>query len=88
MHLKHRAHCVLFLSLASAAAACRGAPEGSVVADGILEATEIGVAAMAPGRLVELRVRPGEPVAPGDTVAVLARTETSSEVDAARARVA
>lgn len=68
-------------------AACGRAPEDVVVASGTIEATEIDLAPLAVGRLVELRVREGDSVRAGDTVAVLARAELAGQIAEARARL-
>jgi HlyD family secretion protein len=75
--------------LASAAllAACGGAGDDGLRATGTLEARETDVAVLATGRLAELRVREGDAVEVGDTVARLSRRELPGEMAAAQARV-
>ncbi|MBI4544262.1 MAG: HlyD family efflux transporter periplasmic adaptor subunit [Gemmatimonadetes bacterium] len=68
-------------------AACDRAPPDLVVATGTVEALEVDVGPQVGGRVVELRVQQGDVVAPGDTLALLARTELPGELAAARARV-
>jgi HlyD family secretion protein len=68
-------------------AACGREPEDLVLASGTVEATEVSVAPRVSGRLIELRVREGYTVSPGDTVALLARSELEGEVEGARARL-
>lgn len=66
---------ILALALASAlaaAAACRSRePAGSVRASGTVEATEVQVAALVGGRLVDLKVAEGDRVEAGQVVAQL-----------------
>jgi HlyD family secretion protein len=69
------------------AGACGRDAADLVVASGTVEATEVNVAPLVSGRLVELRVREGQAVSLGDTVAVLARAETPGELEGARARL-
>jgi HlyD family secretion protein len=61
--------------------------EDGLRATGTLEARETDVAALAAGRLVEVRVREGDAVQIGDTIAHLARRELAGELAAAQARV-
>lgn len=74
------------LLLMMAVAGCRVADRG-LVATGTVEAREYDVAALTAGRIVELRVREGDTVSLGDTVAILTRTELPSQLENARARV-
>lgn len=66
--------------------ACSRGPE-TIEATGTIEVTEIDVGAMTAGRVVDLRVQEGDTVQPGDTIAILTRSELPGELEAARARV-
>lgn len=68
-------------------AGCGGEEEPGVRARGTLEGTEVRVAPLTAGRVVEVRVREGDAVRRGDTLAVLTRGEVGGEIEAARARV-
>ena len=76
----------LLLALIVALCGCQD-ENGDAVATGTVEATEIDVAPLTSGRIVDLRVAEGDTVSPGDTVALLARTELPSQLETARARV-
>ncbi len=66
-----------------------GDEEGSdLFASGTVEATEGHLGFQAAGRLAEIRVREGDPVAAGDTLALLEREEVLARRDAAEAQVA
>jgi len=66
---------------------CERPPGAEVRARGTVEAREVRVAPLGPGRLLEVRVREGDLVATGDTLAILTRGEVPGEVEAARARL-
>lgn len=57
------------------------APEGS----GTIEATEIGVAAEVPGRVIDVRAEEGASVAEGDTLALIDPSDYELRLEAARA---
>ncbi|MDT8340589.1 MAG: efflux RND transporter periplasmic adaptor subunit [Longimicrobiales bacterium] len=67
---------------------CGGDASGVVEASGTVEATESDLGFQLPGRLVELRVREGDPVHAGDTLALLDRTEMEAALGAVRAQEA
>jgi len=64
-----------------------GRPPGIEVS-GTIEATESDVSPKVEGRLVELRVRDGDPVRKGQPVAILERVDPGLNLDQARANVA
>ena len=74
------------LALASAIA-CQRAPsdDGPPRVSGHVEATEVQVAAQVGGRLLELRVKEGDRVAPGDVIARLDTRDTELQIARARA---
>ena len=67
----------VFLLILFVLAACSGGESDSVVATGTLEIVEVDVAPLAPGRVVQMRVRDGDSVRAGDTLATL--TEPTSQ---------
>jgi HlyD family secretion protein len=76
------------LAVVLALGGCERSPGDGLVAAGTVKSTEISVAPLTGGRLVELRVREGDAVEAGDTIALLSRAEVPGELEAARARVA
>ncbi|HSK10850.1 MAG TPA: efflux RND transporter periplasmic adaptor subunit [Vicinamibacterales bacterium] len=77
---------VLTLPLAFAAAGCGDdAPADRVRASGTVEATEVQVASLVGGRLLELRVAEGDRVAAGDIVAQLDTADAQLALQRARA---
>lgn len=69
-------------------AASSDGSRGAIAANGRLEIREVRVSSAAGGRVVSLRVREGDRVAPGDTLALLDRRGPDAAVAAARAAVA
>ncbi len=65
----------------------RAADDGEWVASGTVEATESDLGFPMPGQLVELRVKEGDDVQAGDTIARLDDAEVSARVAAAEAQV-
>jgi HlyD family secretion protein len=63
---------------------CKPGTESPVFMTGMVETTEIDVAAKVPGRIAELRVREGDPVRAGDTIALLESRELDAKVGQAR----
>ena len=66
---------------------CSRDNSGVVVATGTLEAIEIDVAPLAPGRIVRLLVHEGDSVRAGDTLAVLTQPTSQPAVQQAKAQV-
>lgn len=69
-------------------AAAKAAAPGLVTANGRLEIPAVRVAAATGGRVLELRVRQGEAVRRGDTLAILDQRTQAAAAGAARAAVA
>ncbi|UCC25092.1 MAG: efflux RND transporter periplasmic adaptor subunit [Gemmatimonadales bacterium] len=69
-----------------ATAGCGAGAGERVEASGTVEVTEADLGFQAPGRVEEVRVREGDPVRRGDTLAVLERTELEATLTAARAQ--
>jgi len=65
----------------------RGAADGEWVESGTVEATESDLGFPLPGQLVELRVKEGDDVQAGDTIARLDDSELSARVALAEAQV-
>src|ERR1043166_1510952 len=68
-------------------AACRSDSSTDGTATGTLQYVEIDVAPVAPGRVVKVNRREGEPVRIGDTLVVLTDRSLAPNVDAMQARV-
>jgi HlyD family secretion protein len=72
--------------LALVATACgAGAPDDRIRVSGYVEATDVRLSAEVGGRLLELRAREGDRVAPGDVVARLDTRDLELALDRARA---
>jgi HlyD family secretion protein len=81
-----RVRSVLFAALLCGAAACRPAPPTDRVrVSGQVEATEVQVASLVPGRLLERRVAEGQRVEKGAVIAVLDTADTELALTRARA---
>jgi HlyD family secretion protein len=76
----------LLLPLAALALGCAREPDGAIVAHGTVEVRETDVAPMQAGRVVRIAVDEGQPVEPGDTLAVLMRAALPANVERERAR--
>lgn len=77
---------VLVTVLAGLAAACSPPPVSNVLkASGYVEANEVSVAPEVGGRLLELRVKEGDRVAPGDVIARLDTKDTELQIARVRA---
>ena len=66
---------------------CSRAERDSVVATGTLEAVEVDVAPLAPGRVIRVLVNEGDNVRAGDTLAVLAQPNSQAAIEQNRAQV-
>ena len=78
--------CIAPLALAAALLACRDRPpDGSIVASGHVEATEVRVAPEVGGRVVALSVGEGDRVGAGQEIARIDATDTRLALDGARA---
>jgi HlyD family secretion protein len=69
------------------ASGCSRAERDSVVATGTLEAVEVDVAPLAPGRVIRVLVNEGDSVRAGDTLAILAHPTSQAVVEQSRAQV-
>ena len=77
---------VAALAALTALAACRQpAPSNTLRVSGHVEATEVQFAAEVGGRLVDLRVAEGDPVAPGDVIALLDTRDIELQIGRANA---
>ncbi len=77
---------VAALAALAALAACRQpAPSNTIRVSGHVEATEVHVAAEVGGRLVDQRVAEGDPVAPGDVIALLDTRDIELQIGRANA---
>jgi HlyD family secretion protein len=66
---------------------CSGGNSGTVVATGTLEAVEVDVAPLVPGRVVRVLVNEGDSVKAGQTVAELTQPTSQAAVAQSRAQV-
>ena len=80
-----RAHVITVAALAALAACRQPAPSNIIRVSGHVEATEVHVAAEVGGRLVDLRVAEGDPVAPGDVIALLDTRDIELQIGRANA---
>lgn len=78
----------LMLLLAAALAACGADAASGTDARGTVEVPEVDLSAMAPARVLAIRVEEGAAVQAGDTVATLAQTDLGAALSAQRARLA
>ena len=78
----------LFMPALLVLVACGRAIPGIYEARGTIEVPEVDLAAMAPARVVALRVDEGATVQAGDTLAFLTQTDLPATLSAQRARVA
>ena len=67
--------------------ACSRAERDSVVATGTLEAVEVDVSPLTPGRVIRVLVNEGDSVRAGDTLAVLAQPTSQAVIEQSRAQV-
>lgn len=67
--------------------ACSRAERDSIVATGTLEAVEVDVAPLAPGKVIRVLVNEGDSVRAGDTLAVLAQPTSQAVIEQNRAQV-
>jgi HlyD family secretion protein len=74
-------------SLLLTVAACRAGSEEGVLARGTIEVPEIDLAPLVAARVVAIRFDEGEPVAAGDTVAILVQSDLPAAIAAQEARV-
>jgi HlyD family secretion protein len=65
--------------------AASGVPDGVVAVSGRIEGDDSGVAAKTTGRILEVRVREGDTVNAGDTIAILDDVQIRAREDQARA---
>src|SRR6266487_6682393 len=79
----NRALCLGLLLLSG----CSRAERDSVIATGTLEAVEVDVAPLAPGRVIRVLVNEGDSVRQGDTLAVLAQPTSQTVIEQSRAQV-
>ena len=77
----------VFLLVLSVLAACSGGEGNSVVATGTLEIVEMDVAPLAPGRVVQMRVRDGDSVRVGDTLATLTQPTSQAVIGQSQAQL-
>ena len=63
-------------------------PEGVLFGDGRIEAIEVAVASKVTGRIVEMKVREGDRVRAGDSIALLSAEEIQRRVEQAESHVA
>lgn len=68
-------------------AACSGDDNSAIVATGTLEAVEVDVGPLAPGRVVRVLVKEGDSVRAGDTLAILSQPTSQATVEKSRAEV-
>jgi membrane fusion protein YbhG len=66
---------------------CSRADSDSVVATGTLEAVEVDVSPLTPGRVIRVLVNEGDSVRAGDTLAVLTQPTSQSIIEQSRAQV-
>ncbi|HEU5283437.1 MAG TPA: efflux RND transporter periplasmic adaptor subunit [Burkholderiales bacterium] len=62
-------------------------PDGVLAGDGRVEATEVAVASKVTGRMLEMKVREGDRVRPGDLIALLSAEEIQRRVEQAESHV-
>jgi len=67
--------------------ACSRAERDSVVATGTLEAVEVDVSPLTPGRVIRILVNESDSVRPGDTLAVLTQPVSQAVIEQSRAQV-
>lgn len=81
---------IFVVTVALVAKALLGAfvPSDAIEASGTIEATESDVSPKVQGRLIDLRVKDGDRVTKGQTVALLERVDPTLSLDQARANVA
>jgi HlyD family secretion protein len=77
----------VFLLILFVLAACSGGESDSVVATGTLEIVEVDVAPLAPGRVVQVRVRDGDSVRAGDTLATLTQPTSQAVIGQSQAQL-
>ena len=80
-----RARAITVAALATLAACRQPAPSNTIRVSGHVEATEVHVATEVGGRLVDLRVAEGDPVAPGDVIALLDTRDIELQIGRANA---
>src|SRR5438874_11828066 len=67
--------------------ACSRAEHDSVVAPGTLEAVEVDVSPLTPGRVIRVLVHEGDSVRVGDTLAILTQPTSQAVIEQSRAQV-
>ena len=67
--------------------ACSRAERDSVVATGTLEAVEVDVSPLTPGRVIRVLVHEGDSVRVGDTLAILTQPTSQAVIEQSRAQV-
>jgi HlyD family secretion protein len=76
-----------FIMLVLLPLGCSGSNNGTVVATGTLEAVEVDVAPLVPGRVVRVLVNEGDSVQAGQTVAELTQPTVQAAVEQSKAQV-
>ena len=81
-------HRIRWLPALLLAGACGSASADPYLARGTVEMPEVDLSALAPARVIAVRVEEGALVRPGDTVAFLTQTDLEATLSVQRARIA